>query len=118
MPIKSNKQKKLELAVSLFTFSPDCLLENLSENDKKEIYAGCSTIYTNPVFKKVCDELYTRDISTAIINSHDLDTLAESRGQLFGVAALRELIKKYHDIYIDSIKHEEKMTSEEKQEII
>lgn len=104
--------------MSLLSFSPDDLFKNLTENEKQELLAGCSTIFTNPVFVKVCNEMYTEEILNTIANSHDVETMAEGRGKIMGASAVMELFKTYHLQYLESLKQEDKLSNEDRQEII
>jgi hypothetical protein len=109
---------KIKQAMSLLSFSPEELFANLSEGEKRDLLSGCSVIYTNPAFVKVCNESYTKEILETIANSHDIETLAEGRGKIMGASAVMELFKTYHLQYLESIKKEETLSNEDRQEII
>lgn len=95
---------KIKQTTNLLSFNKDSLFENLTEEDKKEMLSKCSLIYTNEVFQKVCDEIYTKEILNTISNAKTIEDLAEGRGKLFGIAGLLELIQSYHLQYLESIK--------------
>jgi len=115
---KIEKTKKFNKATSLLSFTPDELFKSLSENEKKDLISNCSLIFSNPAFQKVCNEIYTEEIMNTISNSHDIETLAEGRGKIMGAASVMELFKTYHLQHLDSLKKEETLSSEDRQEII
>lgn len=111
-------EKKIKKAMEFFSFEPEDIFSDLSENDKKDLYSWCSVVFSNPLFEKLFNELYTTQVLETIskIDNHDL--AIESRGQIFGIAAVKDLFKFYHLQYVDMTKKDEPMTVDEKNEII
>lgn len=104
--------------MSLLSFDSEKYLDNLSQNDRRDLLAACSVIYNNQYFGKICDHVYTEEILNTISNCHSVEELAEGRGKMLGIAGVMELIKNYHVQYLDSLKREEQMSKEDEQEII
>ena len=111
-------KKKLEKSISLLSFQPDELFENLDENSKKDIYSWCSIMFTNPLFKKIFDELYTNQIIATVGKLDDLNDAIEARGIIFGIAGVKDIFQKYHQLHLEATKSDEEMTTQEKHEIV
>lgn len=109
---------KLEKSMSLLAFEPENSFADLTENDKKDLYSWCSAVFSNPLFEKLFNEVYTAQVLDTLGKLENHDFAIEGRGQIFGIAGVKECFQKYHNLYRDMIKKDEKMTTEEKQEII
>lgn len=98
---------KIKKATDFLTFSSNELFENLSENEKSDLYSWCSIVYTNPLFEKLFTELYTEQVLDTIKNLENHEASIESRGKIFGIAGVKDIFQKYHALYLESIKKEE-----------
>lgn len=107
------KQTKKDLEI--INFTPEYFLDNLSENEKKEFFAACSVIYNNKYFKKICDELGTREILYTAKEAVTTDELAYGRGKIHGIATVYETMQNFNALHQQNIKKEE---SFDKHEII
>lgn len=109
---------QIEKAMSFLAFEPEESFKDLTENDKKDLYSWCSTVFSNPLFEKLFNEVYTEQVieTMKILENHDL--AVESRGKIFGIAGVKDCFKKYHFLYRDMIKDKTPMTTEEKHEVI
>lgn len=109
------EDNRMEKVNATFSFSKDSLFENLTEEEKKIFISECSLLYNNKALKKICDDIYTQGIVSAVSDSQNFEHLAEKRGFLYGITTIFETIQNFHLEYMDSIKKEE---SFDKHEII
>ena len=107
-------KEKLEKSMSILSFQPDNSFKDLSENDKKDLASWCSVVFSNPLFEKLFNELYTEEVLNTVGLLGDRDASLEGRGQIFGIAGVKEIFNKYHLQHLDNIKKDEPMTPEEK----
>ena len=109
---------KLEKSLQLLSFQPEELFDTLSENEKKEIYAWCSGVFTNSLFEKIFNEIYTKEVLDTVGNLENHDMAIEGRGKIIGIAGLKELFQQYHLLHLDNLRKDAPMSIEEQQEII
>lgn len=115
MPRKKSANTKIKEAEHILTFSREELFENLTENERKELISNCSLIFTNPAFKRICSEIYTRSLLESYSSAKDFEQIVEGRGYVFGIASVISTIESFHLQYLDSLKKEELF---DRQEII
>lgn len=107
------KQTKKDLKI--IAFQQEEFFDKLSENEKKDFLAGCSVIFNNKVFKKVCDDIGTEQILYTAKEAVTAEDLAYGRGKIHGIAIVYETFAGYNSIHQQNIKKEE---SFEKSDII
>jgi hypothetical protein len=97
----------IKKAISMFSFQPDDLFQNLSENDKKDLLSFCSVVFSNKLFERLFDEIYTKQIMETVMNIDNNDLSKENKGKLLGIAGVKDIFQQYHLQYLDLIKKEE-----------
>lgn len=97
----------IKKAISMFSFQPEELLESLSENDKKDLLSFCSVVFSNQLFEKLFDEIYTKQIMETVMNIDNNDLSKENKGKLLGIAGVKDIFQQYHSQYLDLIKKQE-----------
>lgn len=98
---------EIKKVVSMFSFQPDELFENLSENEKKDLLSFASTFFSNKLFEKLFNELYTKQVMETIMCVDDVNLIIENKGKLLGIAGVKEMFQQLHLQYLDTIKKEE-----------
>lgn len=98
---------EIKKVISMFSFQPDELFQNLSENEKKDLLSFCSVIFSNGLFEKLFNEIYTKQIIETVMNIDNNDLSKENKGKLLGIAGVKELFEQLHFQYLDLIKKEE-----------
>lgn len=99
--------EEIKKVVSMFSFQSNELFENLSENDKKDLLSFCSVTFTNILFEKLFNEIYTKQVMETISNIDNNDLSKENKGKLLGIAGVKEMFQNLHSQYLDTIKKQE-----------
>jgi len=100
-------RKQIKKDLEALEFQPEEFFSKLSENEKKDFLAGCSVIFNNKIFKKVCDDVGTLQILYTAKEAITAEDLAYGRGQIHGVAMLYETFAAYNAMHLQNIKKEE-----------
>lgn len=99
------KQTKKDLEI--ICFQQEDLVDKMTENEKKEFVSQCSIIFNNKSFKKVCDEVGTREILYTAKEAVTTEDLAYGRGKIHGIAMIYEMFMGYDSIHKQYIEKKE-----------